>query len=190
MSLKWRSVRVANELGAGSGKGARFAIVVSVTTSVAIGLVFWCLIIAYNDKIALLFSSSKVVLDAVSDLSVLLAFTVLLNSVQPVLSGVAIGSGWQALVAYVNVGSYYLVGVPIGAILGWPLHFGVGVMIRTHPSTFLLVCFGGEAVILFECMAMFGLILTVHTQIAGNLVRVDWWHSCSDTDISLSHYQL
>jgi Na+-driven multidrug efflux pump len=87
MSLKWRSVRVANELGAGSGKGARFAIVVSVTTSVAIGLVFWCLIIAYNDKIALLFSSSKVVLDAVSDLSVLLAFTVLLNSVQPVLSG-------------------------------------------------------------------------------------------------------
>uniref|UniRef100_J3MTV4 Protein DETOXIFICATION n=1 Tax=Oryza brachyantha TaxID=4533 RepID=J3MTV4_ORYBR len=40
--------------------------------------------------------------------------------------GVAIGSGWQALVAYVNVGSYYLVGVPLGAILGWPLNFGVG----------------------------------------------------------------
>uniref|UniRef100_A0A0D9X8Z3 Protein DETOXIFICATION n=1 Tax=Leersia perrieri TaxID=77586 RepID=A0A0D9X8Z3_9ORYZ len=119
-------VRVANELGAGSGKGARFAIVVSVTTSVVIGLVFWCLIMAYNDVIALLFSSSKVVLDAVNDLSVLLAFTVLLNSVQPVLSGVAIGSGWQALVAYVNVGSYYLVGVPIGAILGWPLQLGVG----------------------------------------------------------------
>ncbi|KAG8087372.1 hypothetical protein GUJ93_ZPchr0010g9610 [Zizania palustris] len=119
-------VRVANELGAGSGKGARFAIVVSVTTSVVIGLVFWCLIMAYNDVIALLFSSSTAVLDAVHHLSVLLAFTVLLNSVQPVLSGVAVGSGWQALVAYVNVGSYYLVGVPIGVILGWPLHFGVG----------------------------------------------------------------
>ncbi|XP_040383138.1 protein DETOXIFICATION 27-like [Oryza brachyantha] len=119
-------VRVANELGAGSGKGARFAVVVSLTTSVAIGLVFWCLIMAYNDVMALLFSSSSVVLDAVRSLSVLLAFTVLLNSVQPVLSGVAIGSGWQALVAYVNVGSYYLVGVPLGAILGWPLNFGVG----------------------------------------------------------------
>ncbi|RLM62191.1 hypothetical protein C2845_PM14G17150 [Panicum miliaceum] len=34
-------VRVANELGAGSGKGARFAIVVSITTSVLIGLFFW-----------------------------------------------------------------------------------------------------------------------------------------------------
>ena len=38
--------------------------------------------------------------------------------------GVAIGSGWQALVAYVNIGSYYLVGVPIGIVLGWPLGFG------------------------------------------------------------------
>ncbi|KAG8084474.1 hypothetical protein GUJ93_ZPchr0010g9990 [Zizania palustris] len=42
---------------------------------------------AYNDVIALLFSSSTAVLDAVHHLSVLLAFTVLLNSVQPVLSG-------------------------------------------------------------------------------------------------------
>jgi MATE family multidrug resistance protein len=118
-------VRVANELGAGSGKGARFSIVVSITNSVVIGLIFWCLILAYNDQIALLFSSGRDVLAAVHNLSVLLAFTILLNSVQPVLSGVAIGSGWQALVAYVNIGSYYLIGVPIGVILGWPLSFGV-----------------------------------------------------------------
>ncbi|TVU05502.1 hypothetical protein EJB05_48668 [Eragrostis curvula] len=80
-------VRVANELGAGSGKGARFAIIVSITTSVVIGLVFWCLILYFDDKIALLFTTSRVVLDAVHKLSVLLAFTILLNSVQPVLSG-------------------------------------------------------------------------------------------------------
>jgi hypothetical protein len=78
---------VANELGAGSGKGARFAIIVSITTSVVIGVVFWCLILYFDEKIALLFTSSKVVLHAVHDLSVLLAFTILLNSVQPVLSG-------------------------------------------------------------------------------------------------------
>jgi len=119
-------VRVANELGAGSGKGARFAIVVSITTSMLIGLFFWCVILYFNDRIALLFTSSEVVLAAVHDVSVLLAFTILLNSVQPVLSGVAVGSGWQALVAYVNIGSYYLVGVPLGVVLGWPLRFGVG----------------------------------------------------------------
>uniref|UniRef100_M8BPL7 Protein DETOXIFICATION n=1 Tax=Aegilops tauschii TaxID=37682 RepID=M8BPL7_AEGTA len=150
LSNKWRlsaengRVRVANELGAGSGKGARFSIVVSITTSVVIGLVFWCLILTYNDQIALLFSSGKAVLDAVHNLSMLLAFTILLNSVQPVLSGVAIGSGWQALVAYVNIGSYYLVGVPIGIILGWPLGFGVrgiwsGLIGGTAVQTLVLV---------------------------------------------------
>ena len=79
-------MRVANELGAGS-LGARFAIVVSITTSVLIGLFFWCVILYFNDRIALLFTSSEVVLAAVHDLSVLLAFTILINSVQPVLSG-------------------------------------------------------------------------------------------------------
>ena len=49
-------------------------------------------------------------------------------------AGVAVGSGWQALVAYVNVGSYYLIGVPLGILLGWPLHFGVGVMLQTLNS--------------------------------------------------------
>ena len=78
---------MANELGAGSGRGARFAIIVSITTSVVIALFFWCLILYFNGEIALLFTSSEVVLAAVHDLSVLLAFTILINSVQPVLSG-------------------------------------------------------------------------------------------------------
>ncbi|CAL9092015.1 unnamed protein product [Musa acuminata var. zebrina] len=118
-------VRVANELGAGNGKGARFATIVSVTTSAAIGLIFWSLIIGFHDKIALIFSSSSVVLEAVDRLSILLAFTVLLNSVQPVISGVAVGSGWQAMAAYVNIGSYYFIGIPIGIFLGWILKLGV-----------------------------------------------------------------
>ncbi|KAK1302148.1 Protein TRANSPARENT TESTA 12 [Acorus calamus] len=51
-------VRVANELGAGNGKGARFATVVSVITSSVIGLFFWALIVAFHDKFALIFTSS------------------------------------------------------------------------------------------------------------------------------------
>ncbi|KAK8709974.1 hypothetical protein V6N13_145319 [Hibiscus sabdariffa] len=88
-------VRVANELGAGNGKGAKFATAVSP------------------------------VLEAVSRLSLLLAFTVLLNSVQPILSGVAVGSGWQSYVAYINLGCYYLIGVPFGFLMGWGFNLGV-----------------------------------------------------------------
>lgn len=118
-------VRVANELGAGNGKGAKFATTVSVLTSIIIGLIFWLLIMIYHNELALLFSSSEAVLKAVNKLSILLAFTILLNSVQPILSGVAVGSGWQSYVAYINLGCYYLIGVPLGFLMGWVFHQGV-----------------------------------------------------------------
>ncbi|XP_010444534.1 PREDICTED: protein DETOXIFICATION 27-like [Camelina sativa] len=118
-------VRVANELGGGNGKGARFATIVSVTQSLMIGLFFWVIIMLLHNQIAWIFSSSVAVLDAVNKLSLLLAFTVLLNSIQPVLSGVAVGSGWQSYVAYINLGCYYCVGVPLGFLMGWGFKFGV-----------------------------------------------------------------
>lgn len=45
------------------------------------------------------------------------------------MKGVAVGCGWQAFVAYVNVGCYYMVGVPLGALLGFYFNFGAKVMI-------------------------------------------------------------
>ncbi|KAL6554875.1 Protein DETOXIFICATION 27 [Orobanche gracilis] len=118
-------VRVANELGAGNGKGAKFATIVSVTQSIVIGLIFWLLIMFSHNQLALIFTSSKIVLEAVSKLSLLLALTVLLNSVQPILSGVAVGSGWQSYVAYINLCCYYLIGLPLGVLMGWVFHQGV-----------------------------------------------------------------
>ncbi|ESQ31327.1 hypothetical protein EUTSA_v100040870mg, partial [Eutrema salsugineum] len=118
-------VRVANELGAGNGKGARFATIVSVTQSLIIGLFFWVIIMLFHNQIAWIFSSSEEVLMAVNKLSILLALTILLNSVQPVLSGVAVGSGWQSYVAYINLGCYYCIGVPLGFLMGWVFKFGV-----------------------------------------------------------------
>ncbi|KAF7141270.1 hypothetical protein RHSIM_Rhsim06G0076100 [Rhododendron simsii] len=118
-------VRVANELGAGNAKAARFATIVSVVQSTIIGLFFCALIMMLHRQIALIFTSSTDVLDAVDSLSLLLAITILLNSIQPILSGVAVGSGWQSKVAYLNLGCYYLVGVPLGVVLGWVFDLGV-----------------------------------------------------------------
>nr|XP_015890678.1 protein DETOXIFICATION 27-like isoform X1 [Ziziphus jujuba var. spinosa] len=139
-------VRVANELGAGNGRGAKFATIISVTTSIIIGLLFWLLIMVFNNQLALIFSSSKLVLQEVDKLSLLLAFTVLLNSIQPILSGVAVGSGWQSYVAYINLGSYYLVGVPLGYFMGWIFNLGVkgiwaGMIGGTAIQTLILILF-------------------------------------------------
>ena len=55
--------------------------------SSVIGIMFMCLVLVFHDKYGLLFMSNEVVLNVVDRLSVLLAFTLLLNSIQPVLSG-------------------------------------------------------------------------------------------------------
>ncbi|CAL0314101.1 unnamed protein product [Lupinus luteus] len=118
-------VRVANELGAGNGKGAKFATKVAVMTSFIISVFFWLLIMNFRNKFAYMFSSSEVVIEEVNKLSPLLGFTILLNSVQPVLSGVAVGSGWQKYVAYINLGCYYGIGLPLGYLLGFVFNLGV-----------------------------------------------------------------
>lgn len=43
------------------------------------------------------------------------------------IEGVAVGCGWQTFVAYVNVCCYYLVGVPLGLLLGFKFQLGVQV---------------------------------------------------------------
>lgn len=37
-------------------------------------------------------------------------------------TGIARGSGWQHIGAYVNLGAFYLFGVPSGIVLGFPVH--------------------------------------------------------------------
>ncbi|KAG5041899.1 hypothetical protein AAZX31_03G005200 [Glycine max] len=132
------SVRVANELGKGSSKAAKFSIVVTVLTSLAIGFVLFLFFLFLRGKLAYIFTSNKDVADAVGDLSPLLAISILLNSVQPVLSGVAIGAGWQSIVAYVNIGCYYIIGIPVGVVLGNVLNLQVkGIWIGMLFGTFI-----------------------------------------------------
>ncbi|CAH9110362.1 unnamed protein product [Cuscuta epithymum] len=136
-------IRVATELGAGNRKGARLATKVSLLNSFIIGVMFWLIIMAYPEKLAMIFTSNTAVIKMVHDLSFLLATTLLINCIQPILSGVAVGIGWQALVAYVNIGSYYLVGIPLGLFLGYFYHFGlkgiwIGMMCGTVVQTLIL----------------------------------------------------
>ncbi|KAK9290341.1 hypothetical protein L1049_008508 [Liquidambar formosana] len=113
------SVRVSNELGRGSSKAVKFSITVVVLTSLTIGVLLWALVLAFRQSISYIFSNSIEVAHAVADLSILLGFTLLLNSIQPVLSGVAVGAGWQSTVAYINIICYYLIGLPFGLLLGY-----------------------------------------------------------------------
>ncbi|MCL7040387.1 hypothetical protein MKW94_030048 [Papaver nudicaule] len=119
------SVRISNELGAGRPRAAKFSIVVVVISALIIGIIFFALVLGLRNVYALPFTTSPIVASAVSNLAVIFAFTLLLNSVQPVLTGVAVGAGWQWLVAYVNLACYYIVGLPLGFLLGKYFDMGV-----------------------------------------------------------------
>ncbi|XVF30682.1 hypothetical protein REPUB_Repub16aG0079200 [Reevesia pubescens] len=138
------SVRVSNELGRGSSKGAKFSIMATTLTSLSIGFVLFVLFLCLRGRLAYIFTESEEVADAVADLSPLLACSILLNSVQPVLSGVAVGAGWQSIVAWVNIASYYLIGIPIGVVLGYVFNMEVkgvwiGMLLGTLVQTIVLV---------------------------------------------------
>ncbi|CAN6292843.1 unnamed protein product [Urochloa humidicola] len=118
------SVRVSNELGAGNPKSAAFSVVVVTVLSFILSVLISVVILLCRDYISYIFTEGEDVSQAVSKLTPLLALTLILNGIQPVLSGVAVGCGWQAFVAYVNVGCYYIVGIPLGCLLGFYFDLG------------------------------------------------------------------
>lgn len=81
------SVRVSNELGRGSAKAAKFSILITATTSFVIGFILFLFFLFLRGRLAYLFTDSQDVAKEVELLSPLLAFSILMNSVQPVLSG-------------------------------------------------------------------------------------------------------
>ncbi|KAL3522010.1 hypothetical protein ACH5RR_014844 [Cinchona calisaya] len=140
------SVRVGNELGAGNPKSAAFAVVMVNFVSFIIAVVEAAVVISVRHIISYAFTGGETVANAVSDLCPYLAVTLILNGVQPVLSGVAVGCGWQAFVAYVNVGCYYVVGIPLGCILGFKFNLGAkgvwsGMIGGTMMQTLILLWF-------------------------------------------------
>ncbi|KAL8534264.1 hypothetical protein ACS0TY_010316 [Phlomoides rotata] len=131
-------VRVSNELGASHPRTAKFSVLVVVVAAFLIGLLISIIILIFKDQYPSLFSNSCAVKDVVYQLTPFLAFCILVNNVQPALSGVAIGAGWQGLVAYVNIACYYIFGIPLGLILGYALDMGVkGIWIGMVAGTLL-----------------------------------------------------
>ncbi|KAG6529541.1 protein DETOXIFICATION 20-like isoform X1 [Zingiber officinale] len=112
------SVRVSNELGKGSAKSAKFAIKVATLNSSIVGCFFLVLFLIIGKRVSYLFTDSEEVAKYVSSMHLLLVLSVLPCIFQTVLSGAAIGAGYQSAVAYVNLVCFYIIGFPLGIILG------------------------------------------------------------------------
>ncbi|KAJ4907111.1 MATE efflux family protein [Raphanus sativus] len=118
------STRVSNELGAGNAQVAKRAVRVVLSIAILESILVGSVMILIRKIWGFAYSSDPKVVTYVASMMPILAIGHLLDSIQSVLSGVARGCGWQKIGAFVNLGSYYLVGVPLGLLLGFYFNFG------------------------------------------------------------------
>jgi MATE family multidrug resistance protein len=81
------SIRVGNELGAGHPKVARLSVLVVVTASITFSILATVTVLVLRYPLSTLYTSSTTVIEAVISLTPLLAISIFLNGIQPILSG-------------------------------------------------------------------------------------------------------
>ncbi|KAF5183012.1 Detoxification-like protein [Thalictrum thalictroides] len=116
------STRVSNELGAGNPQGARVAVFVVMFIAVVETIIVSSTLFASRKILGYAYSNKEEEIDYVTGMVPLICLSVIMNSLQGVLSGIARGTGWQHLGAYVNLGSFYLEGIPVAVLLSFRLN--------------------------------------------------------------------
>ncbi|XP_060194374.1 protein DETOXIFICATION 14-like [Lycium barbarum] len=111
------STRVSNELGSGNPQKALVAVRVAMFLAVAETVVASTVTFLCRGVLGKAYSNDQQVVDYVAAITPFLCLTIITDSLQAVISGIARGSGWQIIGAYVNLGAFYLVGIPVAAVL-------------------------------------------------------------------------
>ncbi|CAL5038402.1 unnamed protein product [Urochloa decumbens] len=118
------STRVSNELGAGRPQAARLAVRVVLFLAVAEGLIVGLILVCVRYIWGHAYSDVEEVVRYVAKMMMVIAVTIFFDGMMTVLSGVARGCGWQKIGACINLGAYYIVGIPSAYILGFVLCLG------------------------------------------------------------------
>ncbi|XP_055803172.1 protein DETOXIFICATION 2-like [Solanum dulcamara] len=111
------STRVSNELGSGNPQKALVAVRVAMFLAVAETVVASTVTFLCRGVLGKAYSNDQQVVDYVAAITPFLCLTIITDSLQAVICGVARGSGWQIIGAYVNLGAFYLVGIPVAVVL-------------------------------------------------------------------------
>ncbi|KAL4281322.1 hypothetical protein GQ457_03G007030 [Hibiscus cannabinus] len=131
------STRVSNELGAGNPQAARVAVYAAIALAGLETVIVSGTLFATRRVFGYVYSNEKEVVDYVTIMAPYVCVSVILDSLQGVLSGIARGCGWQHVGAYVNLTAFYLVGIPVAATLAfWMQWRGLGLWLGIQSGAF------------------------------------------------------
>ncbi|CAI9110627.1 OLC1v1010686C1 [Oldenlandia corymbosa var. corymbosa] len=114
------STRVSNELGAGNPKAAKLAVSLVLMEAITEFVLASLTLFLFRSRLGHAFSDDKQVVHYIKKMPPLLCISIIMDGTQ---NGFLLsrGAGWQRLGAYVNLGVYYLVGIPVSLVLGFAL---------------------------------------------------------------------
>ncbi|XP_028083610.1 protein DETOXIFICATION 16-like isoform X7 [Camellia sinensis] len=118
------STRVSNELGAGRPYAARLAVCVVLVMAVTEAVIVGAVMISIRNIWGYAYSDVVEVVRYVAAMMPILAASNFLDALQGVLSGTVRGCGRQKAGAFVNLGSYYIVGIPSAIVFAFVLRIG------------------------------------------------------------------
>lgn len=119
------STRVSNELGAGRPNEAKHAMGVTLKLSVLLTATVLLALGFGHDTWAGFFSNSTDIMHSFAFMTPFVCISIFLDSIQGILSAVCRGCGWQHLAVYINLGTFYLIGMPIACLLAFKFEFYV-----------------------------------------------------------------
>ncbi|GAA0159555.1 transporter [Lithospermum erythrorhizon] len=118
------STRVSNELGARRPQAARLAVFTAIFMVATEGILAAMTLILGHNIWGYCYSADEMVVKYVGEMLMLLALSHFFDGIQSILSGTARGCGWQKIGAIVNLGAYYLLGIPTSILLAFIYHIG------------------------------------------------------------------
>ncbi|KAK7314620.1 hypothetical protein VNO77_33147 [Canavalia gladiata] len=142
------STRISNELGAGCPKAAHLAVKVTLFLALMVGLVEFASLMSVWKVWGRAFTNVHEVVTYVTSMMPIVASSVFIDSIQTAFQGIVRGCGWQKLGAFVNLGSFYLLGVPFSVVSAFVLHMkgqglflGIVLALVVQVVYFLLITF-------------------------------------------------
>ncbi|WCJ42400.1 MATE efflux family protein [Euphorbia peplus] len=118
------STRVSNELGAGRPRAARLAVCVALVIVITESILVGSILIAGRKVWGYSYSNEERVVNYVAQILILIAIAHVFDGIQAVFSGTARGCGWQKIGAIINLGAYYLLGIPCSVLLAFFYNLG------------------------------------------------------------------
>ncbi|XP_025821778.1 protein DETOXIFICATION 16-like [Panicum hallii] len=143
------STRVSNELGAGQPQPAKLAARVVMCMALSSGFVLTLAMALLRNVWGHMYSSDREVVAYFARMLPVVGISFFMDSIHGTLSGVLTGCGKQKIGAAINLGAFYLVGIPMAAVLAFVFHMnGKGLWLG-------IVCGSLTKVLLFASIAWF-----------------------------------